>query len=154
MAGLLDEVLGLGIGPHAMAALDSPSRLADFRRDQAPASRGGSVPGKTGSPASDSPGSGTRGWGESDSGTPGPEESGPGSAGPDGSGSAGSAASGAADSLLSGTACSPERRAVDSPPAEMPQPASSRTAGASSRELDRPPRHKRRLRRALRRRSR
>jgi hypothetical protein len=28
MAGLLDEVLGLGIGPHAMAALDSPSRTA------------------------------------------------------------------------------------------------------------------------------
>jgi hypothetical protein len=28
MAGLLDEVLGMGIGPHAMSALDSPPRAA------------------------------------------------------------------------------------------------------------------------------
>jgi uncharacterized protein DUF4192 len=35
MAGLLDEVLGLGIGPHAMAALDSPSRATLLRSDDA-----------------------------------------------------------------------------------------------------------------------
>jgi hypothetical protein len=159
MAGLLDEVLGLGIGPHAMAALDSPSRLTGFRRDQAPASRskgqsvrgaaspasgspasgatGPSVPGKTGSPGSGVPGSGVP-----RSGTPGSSSSGSGSAG-----------SGAADSVVSRTAGSPDRRAVDLPSADMPQPASGRQAGASARELDRPPRHKRRLRRVLRRRS-
>jgi hypothetical protein len=233
MAGLLDEVLGLGIGPHAMAALDSPSRLADFRRDQAPASRtkgrsagrgagspasgspargatvspasgtshssasadtgspapgatvspasgmsgspasgmsgspasadtGSSVPGKTGSSASGAPRSGVRQSGAPASGTPGSPVSGSGvsGSGVPGSGVPGSVGSGlgsadsGTDSLVSGIAGSPDRRSVDLPLADMSQPPSNGEVGASARELDRPPRHKRRLRRVLRRRTR
>ena len=47
MAGLLDEVLGYGIGPHAMTALDSMDRRSPERRPDRP--RGGPRPRGTGS---------------------------------------------------------------------------------------------------------
>jgi hypothetical protein len=69
MSGLLDEVLGLGIGPHAMTALGSPSRALAPRREEAaepglrfaaprssearPSDAAPPTPGPTGSPSPD-----------------------------------------------------------------------------------------------------
>lgn len=73
LAALLDEVLGMGIGPHAMSALDSPPRVAVVLRRQAadpddppqepdtvPPPAGASPPVEAPSPPAEAPPSPTR----------------------------------------------------------------------------------------------
>jgi hypothetical protein len=141
MAGLLDEVLGLGIGPHAMAALDSRSHPAAFRRapeaasggERSSAARRATAPnsGPTSSPApgtagssSGSAASGARSSSASSaSGTLASGASGATASGAVGSPATGSQASGAAGptgsnavgSVASGAASSPGSGATGSP---------------------------------------
>ena len=173
MSALLDEVLGLGIGPHAMAALDSPPRPSFSRpahptlrfttpRPENPSSRSKAAP--TGTPQTrraktppkpkgEDPPTGAADPAARDAASPLSEDAaapgGARSASLDGTGlpspgGAGPAASGEVDSATS--------RRTDAPLTGQGSATSSRS-GPSSPEPGRPPRRERRLRRALRRRS-